>query len=204
MRIALSIILVAACLGGCATNPVWKRQTFAFSEPSAPPSKGAATNVVTLKRVSVSPLFQSQSFTYRVGEDAYEQDPYASFLTSPERAVAEAVRSWMRQGGVFGSLAEPGSELVPNMVVEATVNELCGDFRQPSSPAGVMEIHFVVYEAHDGFPGRVVLDKTYAHQSTLPQKTPAALMAAWETDLREITENLKADYVKAYSNAGGQ
>jgi hypothetical protein len=200
----MSIMLVAACLCGCGSDPVWKRQTFAFSAPSDPPSKGAPTNLVALNRVFVSPLFQSQSFTYRVGQDAYEQDPYASFLVSPERALAEAVRTWMRQNGDFGSLAEPGSALIPNVVVEATVNELCGDFRQPSRPAGVMEIHFVVYEARDGFPGRVVLDKTYAHQSALPRKTPAALMAAWETDLREILENLKSDYAKVNSNDSGR
>jgi ABC-type uncharacterized transport system auxiliary subunit len=204
MRTVLSMLIFAACLCGCGSEPVWKRQTFAFSAPSDPPSKGTQTNVVALNRVSVSPLFQSESFTYRVGENAYEQDPYASFLVSPERAVAEGVRTWMRRGGVFGILAEPGSDLNPNVVVEAAVNELCGDFRQSSRPAGVMEIHFVVYDAHDGVPGRVLLDKTYTHESTLPQKTPAALMAAWETDLREIMESLKLDYADANSNGSGR
>ncbi len=194
MRIALSIMLAAACLCGCGSNPVWKRQTFAFSAPADQPANGAPTNVVALKRVSISPLFQSQSFTYRVGESAYEHDPYASFLVSPERAVAEAMRTWMRRSRAFGSLAEPASELIPNVVVEATVDQLCGDFRQSSHPEGIMEIHFVVYEARDGSSGRVLLDKTYLNKSALAQKTSAALMAAWETDLREIMESLKLDY----------
>ena len=197
MRITLSITFAAAFLCGCGTNPVWKRQTFAFSVPAAPPSSGVLTNVVALKRVSVSPLFQSQSFTYRVGENAYEHDPYAGFLIPPERAVAEAMRNSMRNSGAFGNLSEPGSELIPNVVIEAAVTELCGDFRQPSHAVGLMEIHFVVYEAHDGFSGRILVNKTYSHESTLSQKTPAELMAAWETDLREILENLKSDFAKA-------
>ncbi len=197
MRIALSYMLAAAFFCGCGANPVWKRQTFAFSVPAAPPANGATTNVIALKRVSISPLFQSQSFTYEVGENAYEHDPYAGFLISPERAVAEAMRSWMRNSRAFGNLAEPGSALIPNVLVEATVTELCGDFRQPSHPGGVMEIHFVVYQADGGFAGRVLVNKTYSHESALARKTPTELMVAWETDLREILESLRADFAKA-------
>ena len=41
MRTLAPIILTAAMLCGCASDPVWKRQVFAFSEPADPP----ATNV---------------------------------------------------------------------------------------------------------------------------------------------------------------
>jgi len=50
---------------------------FAFSLPADPPTTNAQTNIVALSRVSISPLFQNRSFTYRKAENTYELDPYA-------------------------------------------------------------------------------------------------------------------------------
>jgi hypothetical protein len=173
---------------------------FAFSQPADPPPANAPTNIVVLNRVAISPLFQSRSFTYRTAENTYEQDPYAGFLTPPERALAEPIRAWMRTSGVFGRVVEPGSGLAPNLVAEVSVNELYGDFRQASQPAGTMEIHFVCYEVKDGVPGRIVLDKVCAHQTKMARKTPEALMAAWDADLREIMKEINTEFASAKSS----
>src|SRR6185436_4572509 len=137
------------------------------------------TNLVALSRVSISPLFQSRSFTYRKAENTYEQDPYAGFLVPPERALAEPIRAWMRASGVFGRVLEPGSGLTATLVAEVSVNQLYGDLRQASGPVGTMEIRFICYEVKDGEPGRIVLDRVFAHETPLARKTPDALMAAW-------------------------
>src|SRR6185436_2234788 len=138
----------------------------------------AQTNIVALNRVSISPLFQSRSFTYRTAENSYEQDPYAGFLIPPERALAEPIRAWMRASGVFGRVAEPGTGLIATLIAEVSVNELYGDFRKASQPVGIMEIHFICYEVKDGAAGRIVLDKICAHSTPLSRKTPDALMTA--------------------------
>ncbi|HWV99399.1 MAG TPA: hypothetical protein VNZ64_06855 [Candidatus Acidoferrum sp.] len=200
MRNPVLILLAAGVLCGCASDPVWKRQVFAFSLPTDPPSTNAQTNIVALSRVSISPLFQSRSFTYRKTENAYEQDPYAGFLIPPERALAEPIRAWLRVSGVFGRVLEPGSGLTSTLVAEVSVNELYGDFRKASQPVGTMEIHFIIYEIKDEAPGRVVLDKVCARETPLTRKTPAALMAAWDAALREIMEEIKSEYAKANRN----
>jgi hypothetical protein len=197
MRRLSSLLLAAGFLLGCASDPKWKRQVFAFSLPADPPAANAQTNLVALSRVSISPLFQSRSFTYRKAENTYEQDPYAGFLVPPERALAEPIRAGMRASGVFGRILEPGSGLTPSLVVEVSVNELYGDFRQASRPLGTMEIHFICYEVKDGDPGRIVLDRVCARETPLARKTPDALMAAWDADLREIMEEITSEYSKA-------
>jgi len=103
----------------------------------------------------------------------------------------------MRASGAFGRVLEPGSGLTPTLVAEVSVNALYGDFRQASRPVGTMEIHFLCYEVRDGEPGRIVLDRVCAHETPLARKTPAALMAAWDADLREIMEELDAEYSKS-------
>ena len=200
MRSLAPLLLAACVLVGCASNPRWKRQVFAFSLPADPPTTNAQTNIVALSRVSISPLFQNRSFTYRTAENTYELDPYAGFLVPPERTLAGPIRAWMRASGVFGRVAEPGSGLTPTLVAEVSVNELYGDLRQASRPVGTMEIHFICYEVKDGDPGRIVLDRVCARETPLARKTPNALMAAWDADLREIMGEINSEYSKAISN----
>ncbi|HWY78651.1 MAG TPA: hypothetical protein VN281_23755 [Verrucomicrobiae bacterium] len=194
------VLASAAVLCGCASDPVWKRQVFAFSQPSDPPAANVQSNIVALNRVSISPLFQSRSFTYRKTEDSYEQDPYAGFLIPPERALAEAIRGWLRASGAFGRVMDPGSGLGPTLIAEVSVNQLYGDFRKASQPAGIMEIHFICYEVKDEEPGRIVLDKVCARETPMTRRTPGALMAAWDADLREIMDEINSAYAKANSN----
>src|SRR5438093_3760274 len=186
MRSLALIFLAVTILCGCASGPGWQRRVFAFSQPADPPTANAPANIVALSRVSISPLFQSRSFTYRTAENAYKQDPYAGFLIPPERALAEPIRAWMRASGVFGRVVEPGSGLTPTLVAEVSVNELYGDFRKTSQPVGIMEIHFTCYEVKDGSPGRIIVDKVSAHETPLARKKPDALMADLEADFSDI------------------
>ncbi len=199
MRVLAFTLFAAAVLCGCVSGPRWTRRTFAFSMPTDVPATNASTNIVALTRVSISPLFESQSFTYRTAHGSYEQDPYAGFLVSPERALAEPIRASMRAGGVFGRVVDAESGLTPSLVTEVFVSQLYGDFRKPSQPLGTMEIHFLCYELNAGTPGRVVLDKTYVHEAPLARKTPEALMAAWDADLRAIMDEVNSEYAKAAS-----
>ena len=199
MKSSLLILSVVAILVGCASGPKWTRRLYAFSLPADPPPTNARTNVVALRKVSISPQFQSRSFTYRTGENSYEQDPYAGFLTPPERALAESIRASMRAGGVFGRVVEPGSGLVPTFEAEVFVSELYGDFRDAARPVGEMELRFLCYQVQDGAPGRILIDQVYSRQTPLKGKTPAALMAAWDADLRDIMDQINSAYAKAHS-----
>ena len=169
-----------------------------FSLPD-PPAATAATNTVALSHVAVSPLFQTRNFTYRTDEGVYRQDPYAGFLIDPDRALAEAIRGRMRaQGGAFGHVIEPGGEIVTTVNLEARVTELYGDLCKRDDCAGVMAIHFTIYEVNPDGPGRVLLDQTLTRRAPMSKHTPAALMAAWnEWTLLHILQQLQSDYAKA-------
>ena len=198
----MPILIVAVIFCGCASGPAWKRQSFTFSVPPDAPTTNESDRIAGLSHVSISPIFESRSFTYRTGENSYEQDPYASFLIPPERALAESIRAWMRASGVFGRVLEPGSDLMPSLIVEISINELYGDFRNPSRPLGTMAIHIMCYETQDRASPRIVLDKYCSHETPLARKTPGALMAAWDEDLREIMNQINSDYAKTSSNNG--
>ena len=191
-------LVIALAVYGCSSDSAWKHRTFAFASPAAPPASVLGTNIVALGRVMISPVFQTRAFTYRTGENTYVRDPYAAFIASPERALAEPIRAGLRQGGAFGLVIEPGSALTPSIMVEASVLELCGDFRNPAAPAGTMEIHFIIYEVESGQAGRIVLDKICSRREPLARRTPEALTAAWDADLRGIMEEVNSAYAKAH------
>jgi len=186
------LALGVAGLCGCSSEAAWKSQSFALALPDIPPATALKTNVVVLRRVTISPLFQGRSFIYRTGADTYEHDPYAGFFVPPERAIEQPIRAWLRDGDACGCVSEPGSGLTPSLTAEVSVNELYGDFRKVGHPAGVMEIHFILYEIHKDGPGRVLLDKVFVHQAKMAKATPVALADAWDTDLREIMVDLNS------------
>jgi len=190
MKIHTFIFCATVLFCGCASGPNWTRRSFAFSVPADPPAANVPTNIVALSRVSISPLFQTRSFTYRTGENAYEQDPYAGFVIPPERAIAESIRAWMRASAVFGNVVEPGSGLRPDLVAEVSITELYGDFRNASQPVGKMGLHFICYQIEDGAPRQIVLETVSARETPLAKKTAEALMTAWDADLREIMEEI--------------
>jgi len=199
MRCLEPILIVLIACGGCSSGPHWKRQGFAFSMPADPPATNASETITSLSRVSISPIFQSRSFTYRMAENSYEQDPYAGFLVPPERALAEPIRAWMRTSGAYGRVVEPGSGITPNIIVEVSVTELYGDFRKPTQPTSTMGMHFICCETQDGAPRRVVLDKFLSHSTPLERKNASALMAAWDADLREIMNEINSAFTKTIS-----
>jgi hypothetical protein len=197
------LLCMAAFWCGCSFTPKWKEQTFAFATPAIPPASEPQTNVIALSGVLISPVFQSRSFIYRVADDAYEQDPYACFLISPERALAESIQAYMRSSGVYGHVEASSGRLSPDLVAEVSIEHLYGDFRNPAQPVGALELHFLIYQMTNGMPGRIVLDKMCARTTPLARKSPAALMAAWDTDLREIMEEINSDYAKAHPPGRG-
>jgi ABC-type uncharacterized transport system auxiliary subunit len=195
IRICSFVLLAigAVALGGCGSEPAWKSQSFAFTLPADAPPAGSKTNIVALRRVTISPLFQSRSFTYRTAENTYEHDPYAGFFVPPERAIGQPICAWLRAGGAFGSVLEPGSGLNPSLIAEVSVNELYGDFRKAGHPTAVMGIHFVLYELNVDGTGRVLMDKTFSRRTPMTKATPAALATAWDTDLVAIMADINSE-----------
>ncbi len=199
MKMLFVILALAALLCGCGSDAAWKHQEYAFAMPPDPPSTNAMTNIVTLNHVSISPLFQSRSFTYRNATNAYEQDPYAGFLASPERALAEPIRANL---AALGRVVPAGSALTPNLGAEVEITKLFGDFQDAANPTGTLQIHFLLYEMSPDGPGRVIMDELCGRSVTLTARTPAALMTAWDAGLRDIMTQILSDYAKANSNDG--
>lgn len=189
------LLCVAVLLNGCLSRPSLIKESFAFSLP--PPAVVLTTDgngrVLGIHRLAIAPPFDSQSLIYRTGEFSYERDPYAQFLAPPAESLLAPVRGYLRGTGAFSAVAEPGSALQPNLLAEIYISELYGDFHEPTGASAVMGLHFIFFDAPEGMPGQVWLQRDYVRHIPLKGRTAAALMAGWHQALRQILAHAAAD-----------
>jgi ABC-type uncharacterized transport system auxiliary subunit len=180
---------------GCLSRPALKKQTFTFSAPIISPTNVAAGDrVLGIRRLQIAPPFEGRLLVYRTGEFSYVRDPYAEFLDLPAEEMMAPVRGWLRDCGSFSAVVEAGSALRPDTLVEISVSQMFGDFRQPAHPMAVLTMRFVFFDAPKGVPGKVILQQEYSRSMPLDAPTATALMDGWNRALAEILAEVSTDY----------
>jgi cholesterol transport system auxiliary component len=196
------LLLAAVCgLTGCLSRPSLNKQTFNFSGPAISTTNAASTGrVLGIRKLQIASPFDGRSLVYRTGEFTYARDPYAEFLDSPSEELVAPMRAWFREDNSFSTVLEASSALKPNTLVEISVSQLFGDFRRPEKPAAILTLRFVFFDAPNGMPGKVMLQREYSRGIPLKSATAAALMEGWNQALAEIFAEVAEDLRK--SNAG--
>jgi ABC-type uncharacterized transport system auxiliary subunit len=193
----VSSLTLTLLVCGCASRSPWKQESFALNIPFSGESGSAAhTNILALRRVTVSTLFQDQPLVYRTGENSYEADPYAEFLVPPDRMLEECLLISLRNGRAFSEVLDAGSSLKSNCSMEVSVSQLYGDFRQRGKPCAVLQIHFMLYRTDDH--EHVLWQRDFSKSVPLPQRTPAALLAGWNTGLQQIMEEMNLELKRRF------
>jgi cholesterol transport system auxiliary component len=193
----LAVLLLACVCGltGCLSRPGMSKQTFAFSMPAIGTTNVVAGDrVLGIRSLRIAAPFEGRSLVYRTGEFSYVRDPYAEFLESPDEELKAPVRGWLRGKGDFSAVVEAGSASKSDTLVEITVSQLFGDFRQPEHPAAILTIRFVFFDAVNGIPGKVILEQEYSQNVPLNAPTAAALMEGWNRALTEILAEVSSDF----------
>jgi uncharacterized lipoprotein YmbA len=177
-------VFLILLLCGCASESPWKKQLFALTTPSDEIGAFAHTNFLSLPRVTVSPLFEGNALVYRTGENIYEWDPYAEFLAPPDQMLEECLRLYLRAGHAFADVLDSSSSLKSSCSLEVSVSKLYGDFRQPGKPFAVLEIRLTLYGTDNRH--HMLWQRDFSKSVPLLQRTPAALLAGWNTGLQQI------------------
>jgi len=198
-----AVLLAAVCLlTGCLARPHLEKQSFIFAPPSPTAAKAApGSRVLGLRSLRVAAPFGGRAFVCRTGEYSYESDPYAEFKIPPAEALMSPVSAWVRESGAFGAVAEAGSALKPDTVVEIHVAQLYGDFRPSEQAKAVLAMRFVFFDVPHGIPGKVLLQQEYTRAIPLKARTAAALIEGWNQALALILEAAMQDFGRVEANA---
>jgi cholesterol transport system auxiliary component len=178
-------------LTACSIDkPTPQATTYVVDPPMAAAGSPAARRPETLRVENVRVAgYAGNALVYRLDEVQYTSDPYHAFIAEPGAMLGNRMAAWLDREGPFKTVTQPGSATPGQYVLEATVTELYGDFREGRPPAAVMTVQFVLIDEGGASP-KVVCERTIASRVDLPQASPAALVSGYGKALAEILSQL--------------
>jgi len=182
--VACAAVTLAACSIG---KPIPQATTYVVDPPMAARSTSAARRPEALRmgNVRVAAAYAGNALVYRLDDVQYTSDPYHAFIAEPGAMLGNRMAEWLDRTGPFETVAQPGSTRPVAYVLEATVTELYGDFREGKSPAAVLAVQFALIDQAGARP-KVVHECTIARRVDLPQASPDALVRGYGKGLAEI------------------
>ncbi|HWH77809.1 MAG TPA: hypothetical protein VNT76_10580 [Candidatus Binatus sp.] len=189
--VLLLLLLCSACVNFERSYPEIRYFVIAIPDRTDP-TNSTGERVLSVANLRISPRFADKNFVYRTSESGYESDYYDQFLTSPDLNIGEEVRKGLAASQLFKYVIAPSNQLVPNYVLEGSINALYGDFRNLNAPMAVLEFEVFVHSEDSAKPG-VILQKRYTKSIAIGARSPEALVKGWDDALNEILKALIAD-----------
>ncbi len=184
-----------ALLAGCTAlnRPYPAKRCFALELTQRPERLSQPTSAtMRVRQFRVSPPYHQTQFIYRLGEGEFKCDYYDEFIAPPAELLTDRAIAWLCDSGAFRSTCAGSSAADHDLVLEAIVTSLYGDYTNPAAPQAVLAIHFFVL-AEEGTPTNVIFDRTYSEQVALGDSDPDTLVRGWSQGLQRILTSLEAD-----------
>jgi uncharacterized lipoprotein YmbA len=184
---ACAVLALTACSIG---KPIPQATTYVV-DPPAVAALSAARRPETLRmgNVRVAAAYAGNALVYRLDDVQYVSDPYQAFIAEPGAMLGSRMAEWLGRAGPFRAVAQPGITRPARYVLEATVAELYGDFRQGRPPAAVLTLQFALIDQAGARP-KAVYEGTIASRVDLPQASADALVRGYGKALAEILSQL--------------
>jgi cholesterol transport system auxiliary component len=173
---------------GCSIGrPIPQATTYIVDPPAdvAVPSQPRRPETLRIGNVRVAAPYAGSALVYRLDDVRYTSDPYHAFASDPGAMLGSRIAEWLDQAGPFSAVSQPGTARAAPYVLEATVAELYGDFREGRPPAAVLAVQFALIEQVSARP-KVIYERTVARRVDLPKASPDALVRGYGTALAEI------------------
>ncbi len=188
--------LVALFLGsiGCISKPPSGAQIYSIDAPrlvNTHPAQG--TYLVSVDRVEVAPEYAGRLLSYRTGPHSFDKDPYAVLAASPQALVLTLFRAYLANQDFVRNVVEQGGPETADLLVEAYVSDLEGDFTVPDKPVAAVGVEMVVLSVPPlPQPVTTLLRKAYLRRLPV-EKSAAAVANAWNEGLNSIVQEFLQD-----------
>jgi hypothetical protein len=179
----------------CVSKPNLGSQIFTIdSPPIVTKTLLPGALVVSVDRVEVAPEFATRSLTYRTGPHSFERDPFGVLAASPRDLVLALLRTSLDNADFVRDIVETGGPVLPDVLVEAYVTDLEGDFTVKDKPTAVVGMELVVLNVPaPPEPVAPFLRKAYLRRLPLAEKSATAVANAWNQGLTEIVAEFVTD-----------
>ncbi len=201
--LAIVILMsLAFSLTGCSVfnRPAVVKKDYSLTVKNTSTKKSENAPPLAVRYFESASLFDNDFFVYRTGEGEWESDYYNVFAGSPTSLLTTEVRNWLDQSGVFSEAGIPGLAPRGSWRLQGYVEKLYGDFRDPASPAAVLAIRFALYPPHSEHGSTPVYEKSISSRNPFSQRTPEALVEAWNQSLKTIMTQLDTELAPVVRN----
>jgi cholesterol transport system auxiliary component len=186
---------IAVALAACSIGRPIPQATMYIVDPPAEvmlPSVARLPERLRIGFVRVAAAYAGSALVYRLDDVRYAADPYHAFVADPGAMLGSRMAEWLERAGLFSGVAAPGSAQPAPYVLEATVNELYGDFRAGAPPAAVLSVQFALIDQTSARP-KVMYERTIARRVSLSKASPDELVRGYGTALGEILTEVAPD-----------
>jgi uncharacterized lipoprotein YmbA len=194
------LALFAFSLLACApTRPAIETANWLVApERTGSPRKMQSPLWLKMGAFSVATPFDGKSLVYRVGEQRYEKDFYNAYIASPSNMFSNATRQWLDQSGIFRITVAQGTSFFPFYTLQATIDELYGDYR--GKPEAVVSVQFFLTVTNPNIPTPLITAKRYTQRVALANNLPQTLVLGQQQALAAILQQLEVDLFAASAN----
>jgi uncharacterized lipoprotein YmbA len=193
-------VLSAACcaliLTACAIGRPIPQPTMYVVDPAVVakvPTLARSPATLRMGYVHVAAPYAGNALVYRLDDVRYASDPYNAFVVEPGAMLGSRIAEWLDTAGPFSTVAQPGSTRPAPYVLEATVVDLYGDFREGKPPAAVLAVQFALIDQALARPV-MIYERTIARRVDLPKASPDALVRGYSTALAEILSQVASEF----------
>ena len=194
------LVLIAFTLLACAPTrpPIDTANWLVAPERTGPPRKMQSPLWLKMGAFSVATPFDTKSLVYRVSDQRYEKDFYNAYIATPSSMFSNASRQWLDQSGIFRITVAQGTSFFPFYTLQATIDELYGDYR--GTPEAVVSVQFFLTVTNPNLPTPLITAKRYTQRVALANNLPQTLVLGQQRALAEILQQLEADLFAASAN----
>lgn len=194
------LVLIALTLLACAPTrpPIDTANWLVAPERTGPPRKMQSPLWLKMGAFSVATPFDTKSLVYRVSDQRYEKDFYNAYIATPSSMFSNASRQWLDQSGIFRITVAQGTSFFPFYTLQATIDELYGDYRV--KPEAVVSVQFFLTVTNPNLPTPLITAKRYTQRVALTNTLPQTLALGQQRALADILQQLEADLFAASAN----
>jgi ABC-type uncharacterized transport system, auxiliary component len=201
MKKTLILFLVAATALICAScvklgsKPVDKHFYRIAPVRQAGPTPPPTDIVLSVRRLTVSDLYNTREIIYQMADGRMESDFYNLYFITPGSMLSSELRKWLTASGRFSHVIAPGSMVVPTLTLEGVVNTFYGDYSGGQASAVVDMQFFLIDESTPD--NDVLFSKNYTQRVPLSQPDPQQLVTALTQGVQAIFTQLESDLAEA-------
>ena len=194
------LVVIAFTLLACAPTrpPIDTANWLLAPERTGAPRTMQSPLWLKMGSFSVTTPFDTKSLVYRLGDQQYEKDFYNAYIASPSSMFSNATRQWLDQSGIFRITVAQGTSFFPFYTLQATIDELYGDYR--GKPEAVVSVQFFLTVTNPNIPTPLVTAKRYTQRVALANNLPQTLVLGQQQALAAILQQLEADLFAASAN----